>query len=144
MSVFTAPDGTVRATLTVQLHDSGRRPSTPVRVRLSWKPDDPCAITAKFISDRADRCDVTWVLSRDVLIGGITSPCGTGDCVVFPVQTRVWIVLESPNGHGEFDADPARLSEFLAATVHRCPLGSEYDDYDMDADLALLLDGELA
>lgn len=140
MSVFTAPDGAVRSTLIVQLHDAARRPSIPVKVRLSWKPADPCAVTALFFSHDSTRTDVTWVLSRDVLIGGITTPCGTGDCVVFPVQTRVWIVLHTPDGHGEFDADPARLMEFLAATVHRCPIGSEYAGYDLDSEIAALLE----
>jgi hypothetical protein len=131
---------TVRADTVVHLL-CGEEPA-PVEVRLSWRPDDPYAVEAVFLTG----CEgVRWVLSRDLLAGGLHAEVGIGDVRVRP-DDRDWdrtlVLLDSPSGHACFEFATDDLSEFLEDTYDEVPLGAESLFLELDEEIALLLEGE--
>lgn len=130
----------VRADLELRLVLGGDRSAT-VPVRLGYRPADPWAVTAVF---RTADGDVTWVFGRDLLDEGLAGPSGEGDVAVWPVATAggtvLYLSLASPNGSALLEADPVAVREFLDRTYVHVPSGTESSRFDLDAELARLVD----
>ena len=113
-----------------------------VEVRLSWRPEDPYAVEAVFLTG----CEgARWLLSRDLLAEGLHTEAGIGDVQVMP-DDHDWVntvvLLDTPSGHACFEFATEALSEFLEATYDEVPLGAESLFIDLDEEIALLLEGE--
>lgn len=113
--------------------------SVPLRVALRYGVDDPFAVTASFAGDGMT---IEWVFARDLLIGGLESPCGEGDVHVWPSwgsgRDLVLISLSSPDGQAVLEGDAAVLRAFLARTLELVPAGAESEYVNVDAELAAL------
>lgn len=103
-----------------------------IQVTLSYARSVPWAVKATFHATHA----VTWHLSRDLLVAGLTSPDWVGDC---DVQFRrrsysatdgssceeVEVHLHSPNGKSTLKLEALPVSRFLYDTWGIVPIGAE-------------------
>ena len=112
--------------------------SLPVALR--YRVVDPFAVTVAFSGAEVS---VEWVFARDLLLTGLTQPCGEGDVRVWPSwrsgKDLVLIALSSPDGRAVLEANAGDLRAFLDATVRLVRPGTESDHVDLDAELAGLL-----
>lgn len=117
----------------------------PVPAVLRYESVDPYAVHVGFRTG-ADEI-VEWTFARQLLGDGITRRVGEGDVQVWPLgpsETRghesvVCLSLCSPSGAALFEAPLGAVATFLSRTYGTCPVGSESDFVDVDAELALLL-----
>lgn len=112
-----------------------------VPTTLTYRSDDPYAVALVFHSGSGD---VEWVVSRTLLLQGLSAPCGEGDVKVHPSVdegSRAVIVLDfcSPDGRLVAEADPLALRTFLAGTFDLIPAGSEHAHLDLDGLIAAIL-----
>lgn len=109
-----------------------------VTVRMEWRTDNPYAVEMEFQVSPGRATE--WVVSRDLLTEGLTSPVGWGDIRVAPSSNsgQTTIELRSPTGRAGFEFHTTELTEFLAATHRRVPVGAEV--LDIDTALAELLE----
>ncbi|MFJ4675837.1 SsgA family sporulation/cell division regulator [Kitasatospora sp. NPDC088783] len=113
----------------------------PVVARLRYGADEPYTVHLDSHVDLPD--PVTWLLSRDVLLAGLTRPAGLGDMSVAPGHgpDRGHLLLTL---HGE-EVDallrlPARtLRDFLRRTECVVPVGCEQEHVDLDGLVERLL-----
>ena len=94
-----------------------------VEAELTYHTRDPYAVHVVF--SVASSQAVEWVFSRELLIGGIRIPAGTGDVQIFPTHDGVVFELNSPAGRARLLADPEPLSAFAEEMLAAVPLGSE-------------------
>jgi len=121
-----------------------------VAVRLSWRESDPYAVELVFLVGDSGCDDVGWFLARDLLARGLHTSSGVGDIHVRPDgeccpdcgQDVTVIELDAPSGCAVFEFLTAELAEFLDATYDQVPPGAESLVIDIDAEIALLLEGE--
>lgn len=115
-----------------------REAAAPVVTRWTYCTDDPFAVTLE-IQTRGNRC-VDWVLARDLLVTGLSTPAGIGDVRVRPAQFGEWEVtlveIRSLDGHAVLEVDRDLLRQFVEATFEVVPLGDESTAVDMDAEIA--------
>jgi hypothetical protein len=111
--------------------------AAPVVTRWTYRADDPFAVTID-IQTRGNRF-VDWVLARELLITGLSTPAGIGDVRVRPATMGGWevVLIEicSPDGHAVLEVDRELLREFVEATLDIVPLGSEGMVIDIDAEI---------
>lgn len=117
--------------------------SAPMRMSLQYAVHDPYAVRAAFYLADSPTTTVQWVLSRDVLIDGLTRHTGHGDIRVWPGTGRepdaLYIAL-GPARESAFVQAPYHAVElFLERTQSLVPLGTEHQQFDIDAELASLL-----
>jgi len=113
----------------------------PVHAELHYHSTDPFAV--KMIFSIASSQPVEWVFSRELLIGGIQMPAGTGDVQIFPTHDGVVLELSSPAGRARLLADPNALAVFAEEMLEIVPLGDELSYVDLDAEIAMFGDLEL-
>ena len=114
---------------------------------LRYDGDDPYAVRLSFPASPG-RDPIEWIFARSLLADGLHAPSGEGDVRVWPAPQElggpVYVELGSPSGRALFAAPRPVLAEF----VHRChalvPPGSEAGYLDLDAELDLLLHGEVS
>ncbi len=115
-----------------------REAAAPVVTRWTYCTDDPFAVTLE-IQTRGNRF-VDWVLARDLLVTGLSTPAGIGDVRVRPAQFGEWEVtlveIRSLDGHAVLEVDRDLLRQFVEATFEVVPLGDESTAVDMDAEIA--------
>ena len=109
--------------------------SVEVPTTVSFNQADPYAVSLTF---HAASGEVEWMMARQVLLQGLTSPSGEGDIKVYPSideDARAVTVLDfsSPNGHLIGQVPSRDLQEFLAETTSVVPLGHENTYLDIDA-----------
>lgn len=109
--------------------------SVDVPTTLSYHQGDPYAVSLTF---HAASGGVVWMMARQTLVQGLTSPTGVGDIKVYPSideHARAVTVLDfsSPSGHLVGQATSRELQEFLAETISVVAIGSESDFLDIDA-----------
>jgi hypothetical protein len=119
-----------------------------VAVALSWRAEDPYAVEMVFTRDQGDpaerdwRDGVSWMLSRELLTEGLSSPAGNGDVRVRP-HPGDWdvtvIELHGPAGTAVFEFDAAELQDFLSDTYDQVPDGAEDLVFDLDDEIEWLL-----
>jgi len=116
------------------------QPGVPMSAELRYDSTDPYAVHATF---RADDSEVTWVLSRELLMTGLQAASGIGDVRVQPCEESpesvVLIQLSSPDGVAILAAGSAELRGFLLRTCDQVPPGAEPAFLDLDLKLAQLL-----
>jgi len=137
---------TVRAELELRLVVPGG-PSLPVLADLRYAADDPWAVRVAFQVGSGQDGDgtVEWLFARQLLTEGIAGTVGEGDIRVWPsVSGRERVInlaMASPSGSALFEIDRDALVEYLQQTCLAVPTGTEEDVVDLDAELALLLEG---
>lgn len=117
----------------------GRSVSVPTT--LGYRRQDPFAVTMTFHSHAGD---VSWIVSRMLLLQGLASPSGEGDVKVYPSiddDARAVAVLDfcSPDGRLVAQASSHELQTFLARSFAVVPVGAESRHLDMDGLIADLL-----
>ena len=137
---------TVRAELELRLVVPGG-PSLPVLADLRYAADDPWAVRVAFQVGSGQDGDgtVEWLFARQLLTEGTAGTVGEGDIRVWPsVSGRERVInlaMASPSGSALFEIDRDALVEYLQQTYLAVPTGTEEDVVDLDAELALLLEG---
>jgi hypothetical protein len=108
----------------------GRQVDVPTT--LSYRADDPYAITMTFHSASSD---VTWVVSRDLLVEGISGPAGDGDVLVYPAATEGSTIIDfcSPDGRLTTRTSSNQLRDFLVRSFRVVPAGAESLFLDLDS-----------
>ncbi|GLW75067.1 hypothetical protein Kpho02_73640 [Kitasatospora phosalacinea] len=114
----------------------------PVVARLRYRADEPYTV---YLDNHADLPEpVTWALSREVLLAGLTRPAGLGDMSVTPGhgpdRGHVLLSLHGEEASALLRVPAAALRAFLQRTECVVPLGCERDHVDLDALLRRLLD----
>lgn len=126
-------DAAVAHDMFALLHEA----AAPVVTRWTYCTEDPFAVTIE-IQTRGNRF-VDWVLARDLLITGLSTPAGIGDVRVSPANMGEWEValveIRSPDGHAVLEVDRELLRQFVQATIDVIPLGSEGMAFDIDAEI---------
>ncbi len=115
--------------------------NVPVDAVLSYHSSDPYALRVLF--SVASSQPVEWVFSRELLIGGIRIPAGTGDVQIFPTNDGIILELNSPGGRARLLGDADALSVFAEEMLEIVPLGSELSYFDLDQEIAMLADLQL-
>jgi hypothetical protein len=135
----TRPDS-VTAKIELRLVVPGS-PSLPVMADVTYDQSDPYAVRMAFHTGSSEI--VEWTFARSLLTDGVTHPVGEGDVQVWPSHAGgapvVCISLSSPSGRALFEMPLTDLVEFLTKSYAVVPTGSESDNVDVDAELALLL-----
>jgi hypothetical protein len=130
---------TVVEELPLQLVVAGQ-PGLAMSAQLRYESSDPYAVHATF---HAEDSEVTWVLSRELLMTGLQAVSGIGDVRVRPSEESpesvVLIQLSSPDGVAVLAASSADLRGFLLRTCDQVPPGAEASFLDLDLKLAQLL-----
>jgi hypothetical protein len=110
----------------------------PLETRLGYHDGDPYAVRMDFHVGESVCC---WMLSRDLLIEGLSRRAGTGDVKVWPLvrddEERLRILLHTPAGEALVDAPAADVAAFLDQTLLRVAKGQEV--LDIDALIARIL-----
>ena len=112
-----------------------------VPVSLTYDQTDPYAVALVFHTSDGD---ITWMVARELLVLGASSPAGDGDVMVWPALTpeledAVVIRLQAPGGRLVLRLGRLELDDFLRRTLALVPAGSESDNLDLDALVADLL-----
>lgn len=117
----------------------GREVAVPTT--LGYRLDDPYALTLSF---HASGGDVTWIVSRTLVMQGLARPVGDGDVRVRPaagvVEPTAELEFSSPDGSLVAHARSHELKSFLSRTFDAVPAGSESRHLDIDGLLTALLD----
>lgn len=109
-----------------------------VEAEFNFYSGDPFAVRVVFSVASAPA--VEWVFSRQLLVDGLTAPAGTGDVQIFPGHDGIVFELNSPSGRAHLLADPVVLENFVHDTLEAVPLGTEFRYFDLDQEIALLVD----
>ncbi|MER7741911.1 SsgA family sporulation/cell division regulator [Streptomyces sp. NPDC096538] len=122
------------------VHPTG---SGPCYMRMQYEAHDPYAVRATFHLDGSPATAVEWALSRDVLAEGLKHHAGHGDLQVWPgagPEPDVLYIALGPVGESALVEAPYRDVElFLGRTQQLVPLGTEHEQFDIEAALACLL-----
>lgn len=115
--------------------------SVAVPSRLSYRSHDPYAVHVGFhIHSEAP---VHWTFARELLVQGLTEPCGEGDVRVWPTRVGarevVCMALSSPHGDALVEVSSTVLTAWLEQTLHAVPAGAEQTAMGLDAQLSALL-----
>ncbi|MFC8722955.1 SsgA family sporulation/cell division regulator [Kitasatospora sp. NPDC057198] len=114
----------------------------PVVARLRYRADEPYTVHLDSHVDLPD--PVTWALSRDVLLAGLTRPAGLGDMSVTPGEGpdhgHVLLSLHGEETSALLRLPAPALRDFLRRTECVVPVGCERDHVDLDAVVRRLLD----
>lgn len=85
-----------------------------------WDPGDPWAVTIEFVSERV------WVMDRQLVMDGLTSPTGDGDVHVCPAgDGEAYITLNVDGWTCTFTTPTAPVWAFLGKTFLITPAGLE-------------------
>ena len=152
MARFPRSGCTARTTL----HLIGPQSWTAVPAALVYDSADPFAVRVRFGDGGEDDVDaalydgpdddggVEWLLSRDLLRAGLTSPVGEGDVRLWPARGGLdvlFLQLRAPSGEALFELSGAVVGDFLRETEVLVPAGAESDLLLVDDELSALLRG---
>jgi hypothetical protein len=115
-----------------------QRTDVDVEVRMSWKSDDPAAITFDFRADDGEEMAKPWTVGRDLVMSGTLSTfmTGNGDAAFRRSGQRFVICLSPPDGHSHVEIPLSGVRDFLGDTIVKVPLGQEDVGAQVDAFLA--------
>ncbi len=118
-----------------------RQAAAPVVTRWTYDTTDPFAVTLA-IQTRGKRW-VEWVMSRDLVLAGLSGPTGIGDVTLRPEATQdydiVVVEIRSPDGRAVLEVDRELLAHFVDSTVEAVPVDSETSVIDMDAEIQKII-----
>lgn len=111
-------------------------------VTLSYTRDDPYAVTATITL--ATKCDTAdWLLSRDLLRGGLHNLSGIGDAIAWPEDGGVLhLVLTGEGGRAALQLDAVEVARFLDRTDRIVHPGDESRHVDIDGAIRAMLKRE--
>ncbi|MGE7435234.1 MULTISPECIES: SsgA family sporulation/cell division regulator [Kitasatospora] len=113
-------------------------PRFPLDVECDYLEDDPLVVRLTFPAP--GDTPVTWAVSRDLLLAGLSAPSGTGDVHVRPVPGGlVELHLYSATGSAVLLADANALHSALLDTGQLVPFGAEFSPERLRRGLELLL-----
>ncbi|MGH3313319.1 MAG: SsgA family sporulation/cell division regulator [Streptomyces sp.] len=117
--------------------------SLPVPARLTYRAKDPYAAHIAF--HIGSGAPVAWTFARELLIEGVSRPCGEGDVRVWPVKVQgrdvICLALSSPDGDALLETSAAGVCAWLERTLRAVPQGRECEVLSLDTALAELLTG---
>jgi Streptomyces sporulation and cell division protein, SsgA len=141
-------------------HLVGPQTWTAVPAALVYDSLDPFAVRVRFGNGGLGDVDSTpyddpsdipeddggveWLLSRDLLLAGLTGPVGDGDVRLWPARAGLdvlFLQLRAPSGEALFELSGAVVADFLRETELLVPAGSESDVLRVDDELSALLGG---
>ncbi len=135
--------------ITLQL--VGPQSWTEVPALLCYDPTDPFAVRIAFgdVGDEnglvdVDEAGIAWLVSRELLQGGLDRPSGDGDVRVWPAHAAtdvLFLHLRAPSGEALFELSRATVAAFLRQTETLVPSGSETGMLALDEELQALLSG---
>lgn len=115
--------------------------TSPIVTRWSYRASDPFAISFS-VRRSADRW-IEWLVARDLVIEGLTTPTGIGDIRMAPRRVDGYDVVEteirSDGGSAVLEVDRDLLAQFVDATLEIVDLGEENDHLDVDGAIARLI-----
>lgn len=123
-----AADGAV--SLDVVIEDAGHSGRGRLTVlHFGWQPGDPLAVTL-LLSAQPDHPALprgSWVVLRDFLRYGLTTPTGDGIVRIRPdeARDRVWFELERYGRPASVSVARAQVEHFLDRTEQAVPCGEE-------------------
>jgi hypothetical protein len=140
------PRGKNRATsglepLSLTVHQVLGDTRAPLQAEFSYDPADPLFVTLVFRP--AGEPAVTWQISRDLLVDGLSQPSGIGDVRIRPTRygALVRVRLQEHGATAQFDVGLPELQEWLTRTCALVPIGEELRGVDWDAVTRELLGG---
>ncbi|MGX1882407.1 SsgA family sporulation/cell division regulator [Streptomyces sp. NPDC055287] len=108
-----------------------------IPVELRYTTRDPYAVRMTFHLPGDE--PVTWAFGRELLLDGLSEPCGEGDVRIGPTDPNelvdVHIRLQVAGDRALFRASAAPLVAFLDRTDRLVPLGQECALGDFEGDL---------
>ena len=114
--------------------------AAPIVSRWTYRADDPYAISFA-VRGRAGRW-IEWSVSRDLVIEGLTTPCGIGDIRMGPQRVDGYDVIEleirSDGGSATLEVDRDLLAHFVNGTLEIVDLGEEPEHLAIDDAIARL------
>jgi hypothetical protein len=115
---------------------------TPLEVTLGYCPNDPWAVQLDFgISSQG--LPVVWVLSRELLATGLTTPSGEGDVVIWPSaedpNTVTYLALNGVESSCVIKMGRDDVVSFLDESLANVPFGDEDKHFDIEEELRQLL-----
>jgi Streptomyces sporulation and cell division protein, SsgA len=136
-------------------HLVGPQSWTAVPAALVYDSADPFAVRVRFGDDAGDEFDtdldpaeddggVEWLLSRELLRAGLSTPAGDGDVRIWPARAALdvlYLQLRAPSGEALFELSSSVVDDFLRETERLVPAGTESDALHVDAELLALLHG---
>ena len=135
--------------ITLQL--VGPQSWTEVPALLCYDATDPFAVRIAFgdVGDENGLVDpddggIAWLVSRELLHGGLEAPAGDGDIRLWPAHAStdvLFLHLRAPSGEALFELSRGAVAAFLRHTEALVPSGTESDLLDLDDELHVLLSG---
>lgn len=108
-----------------------------IPVELRYVTMDPYAVRMTFHLPGDD--PVTWAFGRELLLDGLSKPCGEGDVRIAPTDpdelVDVHIRLQAAGDRAMFRSSAAPLVAFLDRTDKLVPLGQECALGDFEGNL---------
>ena len=115
--------------------------SIPVPARLSYRADDPYAVSITFHIGTGS--PVEWTFARELLVEGVFRPSGQGDVRVWPTKVEgrnvICVALSSPDGDALLETPATAVSAWLERTLRLVPPGTEQQRLGLDEALEGLL-----
>jgi Streptomyces sporulation and cell division protein, SsgA len=125
----------------ILLPNGGR---TPVNVTFTYDTDDAAAVSLRFHS--LDPDPIVWTFARNILQLGLDERTEEGaDVVAWPNRdgdgrvSGLNLKISSPFGEAEFLFYAEPITDFLNDTFAMIPMGFEFDNINLDAELVKLL-----
>ncbi|WP_156178675.1 SsgA family sporulation/cell division regulator [Saccharothrix sp. ST-888] len=113
-------------------------PRFPLQVEFDYREDDPLVVRLTFPVP-GDH-PVTWAVSRELLLAGLSAPSGTGDVQVRPAPGGlVELHLHSTVGSALLLATAEALHAVLLRTGQLVPFGTEVSEERLHRGLERLL-----
>lgn len=114
--------------------------ASPIVSRWAYRAADPFAIS--FSVRRSSDRWIEWLVARDLVIEGLTTPTGIGDIRMAPRRIDGYDVVEleirSDGGSAVLEVDRDLLAQFVDSTLEIVDLGEEHDHLDIDGAIARL------
>ncbi|MCM3298356.1 SsgA family sporulation/cell division regulator [Streptomyces sp. NPDC058947] len=138
-----APHHRERLTLLTTLHNLAAPPENATVVcRFRYAPESPYSVRLDLVTTPGDQ--VTWVVSRDLLLAGTEELSGEGDVKIWPSRQRgdapsLYLRLERPHVTAMFATELHPIRRWVQETYTVVPAGGESPLVDWDALTASLL-----
>lgn len=115
--------------------------SIAVPARLAYRTDDPFAVHVTFHVN--SDAPVNWTFARELIVEGVSRPCGHGDVRIWPTKANgrsvLRMSLSSPDGEALLEAPSSPVASWLERTLRVVPPGREHEKLGMDDGLSRLL-----
>lgn len=102
-----------------------RATAIPLTVTAMWSRSDPLAVTLR-IADPTSGDGTDWLMARELLLVGVSTPTGRGDVQVQPLGVfHVGVRISSPSGTLVIRLSRQAVVAFVRETERWVPVGEE-------------------